>query len=67
MVLVREKCTEISFKFFASFFFGRFRKTKARIEFWAQSENSQLVYELYALKNEKPQLAYKVEVVNENN
>ena len=32
-----EKCTENSFNFFASFFFGRFRKTKARINFWIQN------------------------------
>ena len=32
-----EKCTENSFKFFASFFLGRFCKTKARIEFWVQN------------------------------
>ena len=36
-------------------------------KFWAQSENSQLVYQLFALENAKPQLAYKVEVVHENN
>ena len=42
-----EKCTENSFKFFASFFFGRFRKTKARIEFWVQNFGKLCIYTVY--------------------
>ena len=62
-----KKCIENSLQIFACVFFCRFCETKARIKFWAQSQNCQLVYKIVAVKTAKPQLAYKVEVEDKNN